>query len=72
MIEISSLLYGRHELILLGTFEDHSRNNILLDWARNMPENDDGEDDGIDAIADALDQAKRAGEYEDFGVYYEV
>ena len=28
-----------------------------------MPENDDGEDDGIDAIADALDQAKRAGEF---------
>ena len=28
-----------------------------------MPDNDDGEDDGIDAIADALDQAKRAGEF---------
>ena len=28
-----------------------------------MPDNDDGEDNGIDAIADALDQAKRAGEF---------
>ena len=35
-----------------------------------MPENDDGEDDGVDAIADALDQANDAGEFAHWrGIY---